>query len=230
MNDILTLHDQARRLADIHGTSLDYELDRKAREHGHTSWQAMVEAQLSHLQVALGLKQRWLRPATENDGDVGGWPILPAYNPLLPEHLPPEGCDRDIYIHAVATLLVKTSNRRNLADRDEDYASRLAATFLRWEVADALLNDRVPTPIEGGSILPAVYDRIYARPASTWADDYVPPVFREFAREWQTSDPEGAALLEELAAGGYGWSLSVLDNARHAFLRFRHPAIAKLVA
>ena len=40
MNDVLTLHDQARRLADIHETSHEYELDRKAREHGHTSWQA----------------------------------------------------------------------------------------------------------------------------------------------------------------------------------------------
>lgn len=231
MNNILTLHEQARQLADIHGTALDYELDRKAREHGHSDWLEMLNSQPSHLLVALGLQQRWLRPATKDDGDVGGWPIVPAYNPLLPEYLPSEGPNRDAYIHAIAALLVTSSTMERLVERDKDYASRLAAAFIRWEVNDALMEDRLPSLIDGGVVLLTLEERVRAQAAvDKSSDGHLTKVLLEIAGERRASDPDGAMLLEEIVGSGLGWSLSITDNTRRAFLRFRNPGIAKLVA
>ncbi len=231
MNDILAIHEQANRLAAIHKTNLNYELDRQAREHDYPDWQTMLNAQLSHLQVALGLQKQWLRPATEEDGDVGGWPILPTYNPLLPEHLPPEGSGRDAYIQAIMALLIRTPATRQLAEIDKDYACRLGAAFLRWEIADALLEDRVPTLLEGGHVLRKLCEKLRAKGAEgNRFEDRLTKIFQETASERRASDPKGAALLEELASTGLGWRLSVLENTRRAFLRFRNPAIARLIA
>jgi len=231
MNDILTIHKQARQLAEIHGTGLDYELDRKAREHDHSDWLEMLKSQPSHLPVALGLQQQWLRPATRDDGDVGGWPIVPTYNPLLSEYLPSEGPDRNTYIHAIATLLVTSSTTRHLIERDKDYASRLAAAFIRLEVNDALKEDRPPSLFDGGVVLRTLEERVRAQAAiSKGSDSNLAKVLLTIADERRDSDPEGAMLLEEIARTGLGWSLSILDNTRRAFLRFRNPAIARLVA
>lgn len=231
MNDILTLHKQARQLAEIHGTGLDYELDRKAREHDHSDWLEMLKSQPSHLPVALGLQQQWLRPATRDDGDVGGWPIVPAYNPLLPEHLPSKGPERDAYIHAIATLLVASSTAVRLHERDKDYASRLAAAFIRWEVDDALKEDRIPSLIDGGRVLRTLEERVRAQASiDKSSDGHLAQVLLTIASERRDSDPNGAMLLEEITGSGLGWPLSILDNTRRAFLRFRNPAIAKLVA
>lgn len=230
MNEILSLHEQARRLTSIHGTSLNYELNRKAREHGHVDWQAMIECQLSHIQVALGLKQRWLREVMEEDGDLGGWLIVPAYNPFLPEYLPPPGHDRNVYIQAITTLLANISSRG-----EDDYICMVAAVFLRWEIASALLQSRRPCLIEGGIVLHTLEERIRAQAraqakAGKNSRNHISVELLEIAREYKSSDPEGAILIEEMAKLGVGRLAIIIGRTIKVFRCFKNPAIAKLVA
>lgn len=229
--DPLALHDKARRLADIHTTSLVYELDRQAREHDHPSWEVLMSSYPGHLSVALTLQQQWLRPATDDDGDIGGWPVVPTYNPIHLDRLPAEGHERDVYLLALATLMVRTSIARLPGvDRDAADASRLGAAFLRWEVTDALAEDRIPSLVDGGNVLARLHERVLAQAAiGKPNDDHLSAVLQAIASERRDVDPEGSALLDDLAGPSIGWRLTILGKTERAFRRFRNPGIAALL-
>lgn len=230
--DLMQIDHQARHLAELHGTDVPHERARQARERGHVDWEGLIESQPPHLRDAFRLRDEWLRQPTIEDGDVGGWSLVPALNPIVEDRLPTNPEARAARILAIATLLVWTTNPIGSPRAiDEDHPCQLAAAVIRWEIADAGLSERRPT-LAGCERTMRTIDERFRRRAATGPHDapHLLDTLRAVAAERRGTDPEGAKILSSLADAGIGRAGYVLSGAERAFMRFRHPSIAALSA
>ncbi|QAY80289.1 hypothetical protein [Sphingosinicella sp. BN140058] len=231
-HDPISIISDASRLAKLHSTGLSYELARKARERGYASWEELLATQAEAIRIALGLRDEWLRPVSPEDGDVGGWDRVPAFNPLAEDALPQHNRLRDDRIAAIVDLLMWTSGSGGaVLPGSLPLATALAAAIIREELTLASQERRVPTLAncdriftswetmewKGGRAVRDNYDP-WLKTLSRLADD---------RRPWDSRAADTFAALAQMAVGERSKNLHAV---RYAFLRFRHPVIAQLAA
>lgn len=222
---------RARELAEIHRTSLRYERDRQARERGHPDWDIMMAVQPRRLRDSIVLMDEWLRPTTPADGDVGGWPLVPSFNPIDEDRLPADPEMREARIQALCSLLMRMmTDVLFIRPIDEEASCRFASTVVGWEVAAARGERRRPSLIECDRMLRSIEDRCEGgthpdgRERLRFGD-----ALREVAAERGRDDPMGSLLVASIADAGDDAARHVLSGAKRAFMWFRNPAISSRV-
>lgn len=229
--DPVRMDRRARRLAQIHRTSLRYERDRQARERGHADWDIMMATQSQCLRDSIVLMDEWLRPTIRADGDVGGWPLVPSFNPIAEDRLPADPDLREARIQALCSLLIRMmTDVLFIRPIDEEASCRFASTVVGWEIAAARDERRRASLIECDRTLRSIEDRCEgrtqpdARQRLRFGD-----ALREVAAEKGRDDPGGSLLVASIADAGDDAARHVLSGAKRAFMWFRNPVISAMV-
>ena len=221
----------ARRLSEIHRTSLRYERDRQARESGHADWAIMMAVQPRRVRDSVALMDEWLRQVAPADGDVGGWTLVPSFNPIAEERLPVDPERREARIQALCTLLIRMmTDVLFIRPIDEEASCRFASTVVGWEIAAARRERRRASLIECDRTLRSIEDRcegrahVGARGPTDFGD-----ALREAFAERERDGSQGSPLVASIADAGGEAARHVLSGAKRAFMWFRNPVISSMV-
>lgn len=229
--DPIRMDRRARRLTKIHRTSLRYERDRQARESGHADWDMMMAVQPRRVRDSIDLMDEWLRRVVPADGDVGGWPLVPSFNPIAEDRLPVDPERREARIQALCTLLIRMmTDVLFIRPIDEETSCRFASAVVGWEIAAAHHERRRASLVECDQTLRIIEGRcegrtrIEARGPTRFGD-----ALREAFTERGGDDQQGSLMLASIADAEDEAARHVLSGAKRAFMWFRNPVISTMV-
>lgn len=190
----------------------------------------MMAIQPRRLRDAIALMDEWLRPTAPSDGDVGGWPLVPSFNPIAEDRLPADPERREARIQALCILLMRMmTDVLFIRPIDEEASCRLASVVVGWEIAAARGERRRASLVECDRTLRAIEDRCEGRahvaaPGRRRFGD----ALREVAVERSRDDPEGSAVVASMADAGDDAARHVVSGAKRAFMWFRNPVISTM--
>jgi hypothetical protein len=230
--DPFRMDSRARMLAQVHDTALSYERDRQARERGHADWAMMMDDQPRRLRDSVILIDEWLRPVDPADGDVGGWPLVPSFNPIAEDRLPVDPTERDARIEAMCTLLMRMmTDVLFIRPVDERASCHLASAVVRCEIAVANRERRRASLVECDRALRTMEDRCEGRAnVDGGGRGRFGDALREVTAERECDDSEGSVIVSSLAGSDDPAARHVIAGAKRAFMWFRNPVIATMVA
>jgi hypothetical protein len=236
--DIIAIEREARRLATLHRTDEQIELDRQARERGHTDWEKYIDAQHPLVRATLDVRSEWLRPATKADGDVARWDVVPAFNPIADDALPADPEAREARVAALVSLLIWTSGPwGGQAPGTVPFALEMACAIVDNEIASARAQRRRPTLSKCWNAIATLEERVDEigernRKKRIEADAWI-TAFEEAAEAVENNDPRLSAAYRRMIEIHQDRGIDRIDTygaITSVFRRFRVPGIAALVA